>query len=55
MNNYHIKITSYHRLNITLSHPVYRTDMEYKGQINIYGCINKGKTIKNKRIKAGTT
>jgi len=29
--------------------------MEYKGQINIYGCINKGKTIKNKRIKAGTT
>jgi hypothetical protein len=57
MNNRHIEIASYRRLNITLSNPVYMVEIEYKGQIKIYRCIKKkkDKTNQNKRIKAGTT
>ena len=56
MNNHHIEIASYRRLNITLSNPVYMVEIEYKGQIKIYRCIKKkDKANQNKRIKAGTT
>jgi hypothetical protein len=57
MNNRHIEIASYRRLNITLSNPVYMEEIEYKGQKKIYRCIKKkkDKTNQNKRIKAGTT
>jgi hypothetical protein len=43
MNNRHIEIASYRRLNITLSNPVYMVEIEYKCQIQQRQKINQNK------------